>query len=122
MDKRSAKQLARNFGVTKLGSKDRVVSPRGEEMFRAPLIIIGQDAFAFTYKGAAVGVLILSSGENGILRYCDREGRVHEEHLMGDTNDQKMHMAMNRMSKAVAAFVGERHPLAQATSANRLPA
>lgn len=122
MDKRAARKLAARFGVTEMHHGDRVVSPRGEEIYKQPLIMPGQQSFAFTLDGSPVGVVIVRRGDGGFLRYCDREGRVHQEQIMADTTDQTMAMAVNRMAVVVGAMMGERHPLAEATSANRTPA
>jgi hypothetical protein len=98
---------------------DRIVSPRGEEMYAEPRFIVpGQAAWAFVLNGRAVGVLVLRTGAAAKLRCCDGEGRVHDETLMAPSEDVAIGMAVQRMALVTAHFLGERHPLTRAATAN----
>lgn len=123
MTPKEARAFARNASIYLCQPGDRLVAPTGQEMYREPRIVAwGGKAIALMWKGAPVGVVIFRIGEPTALRYCDNEGRVHEERIEPCGEDAEMRFAMLRMSEIIKHFVGERHPLAHATSANAIPA
>jgi hypothetical protein len=98
------------------------MSPLGEPIYTEPKFLMpGCMAYAYLLNGAPVGVLVLREGELSTLIYCDGEGRKHEDKIMGDTLEQHMDLAGHRMSKLIASFLGERHPLADRKAANERP-
>lgn len=123
MDKATAKRLARRFSMMALEPGDVIKGPAGHELYRHPRIVgWGQEAIGFMFDGAPVGVVIYRADSSGELRYCDREGRPHSEDIERGTFDQIRLAAMVRMGDLIKTFLGERHPLAERVSANRVPA
>lgn len=101
---------------------DVIRSPLGEVLHREPSIeIAGPKNAAFMLGGAPVGVVEFRYG-GCRLRYCDREGRIHEETIDGLDVDALMVAAMQRMAILIREFLGERHPLAEQMSANKAAA
>ncbi len=99
---------------------DVLNSPRGEPVYRQPkLVVPGHEAFIFTLKGRAIGVIVFSP-QGSDLRYFDREGIIHTEQMGVDGADAVMERAIQRMCELISKFLGERHPLAEAASANRM--
>lgn len=123
MTPKEARAFARNASVYACQPGDRIVGPTGQEMYREPLIVAwGWRAVALMWKGSPIGVVVFRPGEPTSLRYCDHEGRVHEERIEPSGEEAEMKFAMLRMAEIVKHFLGERHPLAEAASANAVPA
>ena len=102
---------------------DRFVSPRGEEFYVEPGVLMpGWMAYAFMLKDKPVGVLLFRRGHETQLRYCDLEGRVRSESIRADSFEAQMMTAIARMAMLTKKFHGERNPLALAVAANRMPA
>lgn len=121
MKPRDAARIAKQAGVMKCQPGDRFVSPRGEEFYVEPRVIMqGWHAYAFMLQDKPVGVLIFRRGTETRLRYCDLEGRVHTEAIRADSFEAQMMAAINRMSVLTKQFHGERNPLAKAVAANHL--
>lgn len=117
-----AERIARSASLRPLAPGDVVTTPRGAEMHREPSFVIpGPRNAAFMLNGAPVGVVAFLYG-GCRLRYCDREGRMHEERIDGHNVDDLMHAAMQRMAILTREFLGERHPLADRASANTVAA
>lgn len=125
MNKRQAIEIARQSGLRRMVPGDVIMSPYGKQMYIEPRFIVpGWDAFAFTYKDMPIGVLIIRAGQPTKLRYCDWEGAVQDETIAGDSRNEQMRTAMQRMTVLIKQFLGERHPMALAAGApaNTLPA
>lgn len=115
-------EIASAAGVYPMQPGDVLNSPRGEPMHRQPTLLLpGHEAFVFTLKGSAIGVIILRpSGSE--LRYFDHEGIVHTEQMGVNSPADCMDRGIRRMCELIGKFLGERHPLAEVASANKLPA
>lgn len=117
-----ADAIATTGSLMVLQPGDVVNTPRGEELHREPTLVIpGPRNAAFMLGGAPVGVIVFRYGEARI-RYCDREGVIHEETIAGHDVDALMFAGMQRMAIVIREFLGERHPLADRASANRVAA
>ncbi len=117
-------RLKVNANIIDLRPGDKVMSPRGEVMHEVSKIVLPGSrlkSFGFALHGTVIAVLVHAPGTNTLI-YCDREGRKHEEPIPGWGIDQVMHNAVQRVSKLVAVFLGQRHPLADAPSANEAAA
>lgn len=123
MNHRQARAFSRRFSVMAMQPGDIINGPTGTEVYRHPRLVgWGQDAIAYMFDGWAIGVLIIRADSSGEIRYCDREGRPHVEDIERGHPRQLMTAGMVRMAEVVKAFLGEHHPLADAASANTVPA
>lgn len=117
-----ADQIASSGSLMVLQPGDVIRTPRGEELHREPTLVIpGPKNAAFMLGGSPVGVIVFRYGEVR-LRYCDREGIIHEERIGGHDVDALMFAGMQRMAIVIREFLGERHPLADMASANKAAA
>lgn len=115
-------ELAKSAGIYPMEPGDVIKSPRGEPMHRQPrLILEGHEAFVFHLRGNAIGVIVIQPGRVE-LKYFDHEGIIHTEQMGADAPSACMDRAIRRMCELIGKFLGERHPLAEAASANKLPA
>lgn len=116
-----AKSVARRIAVRDMRLGDRITTPRGEVLYAHAIEIPNQPVFVFLMDGRAIGVALMRSGARE-LRYCDPDGVIRKEPLGGHSVQEAMPIAINRMSALIRKFLGERHPLADAISANGMTA
>lgn len=122
MNLAQAQKIAKRVAVRPLKLNDRIMTPRGETLYHRRLELPGMPAFVFLDSGRAMGVTVIKPGSVSELRYCDREGRIHVDTFSAATVEHGLKQAMESMAKVAAQMLGERHPLAEAASANRRPA
>ena len=110
-------------GIRKCQPGDKFTTPRGQIMYEEPRVALpGCEAWGLFLKGHSIGVLIVRQG-NCTLRYCDPAGIVHSEDMPDMMSPEEQAIAaMHRMARLAKQFLGERHPLAEAASANARPA
>jgi len=96
-------------------------SPQGEPMHVEPRIVLpGWQAAAFLLNGGPVGVLVIRPWGSE-LRYYDDAGVVHKEPVIRADVETTMRIATNRICALIRHFLGERHPLADRPTANKVP-